>query len=348
MTATSIAAGNALDAGSHDRAGRGSDFAPLRHAVRASGLLRTRRLRYGALIGVDLLAFVGVWAGVYTLGKTWWALLLAVPAALFTMRIVFLGHDVGHHQIARTTKVNDRLGLVVGDLLSGLGSRWWIDKHTRHHASPNQVGKDPDVAIGAAVWTPEQAAARSGRLGAWAARHQAYLYFPMLLLEALNLKVASFRAVRSVRDLTLLCAHVGCYVGGLVLMLGAARAAVFVAVHQGLVGLHLGVVLAPGHKGMPMPAPGSRPDFLRNQELTSRNVNGGRVVEWFLGGLNYQIEHHLFPAMPRPSLRHAQALVRAHCAKLGVPYASESLRTSLALTVRHLHTAGSGAGETAV
>ena len=45
------------------------------------------------------------------------------------------------------------------------------------------------------------------------------------------------------------------------------------------------------------------------QVLTSRNVRGGRVVDFALGGLNYQIEHHLFPSMPRPELAHAQRVV---------------------------------------
>jgi fatty acid desaturase len=322
------------------RAARASDFAPLLRSVRAAGLLRPRRLHYAALIAADLLAYAGVWFAVYSLGASWWALLLAIPAALFTMRIIFLGHDVAHGQIARTSKVNDRMAVVIGDVLSGLGSRWWADKHNRHHANPNQVGADPDVAPGALAWTAEQTAARSSRLGALAARHQGSLYLPMLLGEAFNLKVASFRAVRTVRDVALLSAHLTVYLGGLVLMLGPGRAAVFVVAHQALVGLHLGLVFAPGHKGMAMPAAGTRHDYLRKQVLTTRNVRGGRVVDWLFGGLNYQIEHHLFPSMPRPSLRHAQFLVRTHCAKLDLPYCSETVRASLGLTIRHLHAAG--------
>ncbi|MGQ0629820.1 MAG: fatty acid desaturase family protein [Sporichthyaceae bacterium] len=311
-------------------------------AVRERGHLRPCRLRYAVVIAVDLLAFCGIWAAVYAIGATWWALFLAVPAAVFTTRLMFLGHDVGHQQVARTSKINGVLQLLFGDLLSGLGSRWWIDKHSRHHANPNEVGRDPDVAPGALAWTTEQAAARRSRIGAWAARYQASLFFPMLLLEAVNLKVASFRGARSVRDRTLLLLHAGAYVGGLVLVLGPGRAAVFAVIHHALVGLHLGTAFAPNHKGMPMPEPGSRQDFLRKQVLTSRNVHGGRAVDWFLGGLNYQIEHHLFPSMPRPHLRHVQPMVRAHCANLELPYASESLQASLGLTIRHIHAAGQG------
>jgi fatty acid desaturase len=323
----------------------GTDFAPLLEQVRAGGLLQTRRWRYASLIGIDLLALAAIWAAVATMANTWWVLFLAVPLAVFTTRVIFIGHDAGHRQVARTARGNHVLALLVGDLITGFGSRWWVAKHTRHHANPNHVGKDPDVAPGPPfAWTPEQAAERRGVVGgAWMNRHQAQLYFPLLLGEAINLKVASFRgAARSPRDLFLLCTHLTVYLGGPVALMGPGRAALFVVIHQGLIGLHLGVAFAPNHKGMPMPVPGSRPDFLRKQVLTSRNVTGTRAVDWFLGGLNYQIEHHLFPAMPRPNLRHAQDLVRAHCQSLGLSYTQETLRASLALTLRHLHAVGHG------
>jgi len=74
--------------------------------------------------------------------------------------------------------------------------------------------------------------------------------------------------------------------------------------------------------------------------LTSRNVRGGGVTDWFLGGLNYQIEHHLFPSMPRPNLRLAQPLVREHCARIGLPYTETGLVESYAGALRHLHRVG--------
>jgi fatty acid desaturase len=81
-------------------------------------------------------------------------------------------------------------------------------------------------------------------------------------------------------------------------------------------------------------------DFLRRQVLTSRNVRGSWLVDLVLGGLNYQIEHHLFPTMPRPNLRRAQPLVRAFCQHHGLPYTEASLFGSYAEAVRHLHTVG--------
>ena len=128
----------------------------------------------------------------------------------------------------------------------------------------------------------------------------------MLLLEALSMHVVSLRAVlngpvrrRGLEGL-LLVLHVAGYLTAVLLVLSWPRALAFIAIQHGLFGLYLGCAFAPNHKGMPVLSEEDSLDFLRQQVLTSRNVSGGRLTETMLGGLNYQIEHHLFPAMPRP------------------------------------------------
>jgi fatty acid desaturase len=115
---------------------------------------------------------------------------------------------------------------------------------------------------------------------------------------------------------------------------------VFIAVQQGLLGLYLGLSFAPNHKGMPILDAADNSDFLRRQVLTSRNIRGGPLVDAALGALNYQIEHHLFPSMPRPSLRHAQPIIAQFCRQHGLPYVQTSLIGSYAQTLRHLHAVG--------
>ncbi len=147
----------------------------------------------------------------------------------------------------------------------------------------------------------------------------------MLTLEGLNLSFSSFRALRNpsmkrpVLEGTLLVVHFLVYFGGLFAVLSPGKALAFIAVHQGLFGVYLGSVFAPNHKGMPMIEDGTRLDFLRRQVLTSRNVRGGVLVDVFMGGLNYQIEHHLFPSMPTPALGRAQEITERYCAELGIP-----------------------------
>jgi fatty acid desaturase len=123
-------------------------------------------------------------------------------------------------------------------------------------------------------------------------------------------------------------------------VLPPVKAVAFVAVHQALFGVYLGSSFAPNHKGMPVLTGDERTDFLRSQVLTSRNVRGGPLVDFLLGGLNYQIEHHLFPSMPRPNLRRSQALVRDFCRQHGVAYCQTTLLRSYALALNHLHEVG--------
>jgi fatty acid desaturase len=272
-------------------------------------------------------------------------LALALPAAVLSARCGFVGHDAGHQQIAATRRSNRALALFHGNLLLGMGASWWSDKHNRHHANPNHVGKDPDVEVGALVWTRAQAVERQG-FARFLTRYQAWLFFPMLLLEGLALKVASLRDLRRLdrRDRlvegALLAAHTAGYAALLLAVLPLPQAVAFAALHHALFGLHLGCAFAPNHKGMEMPEEGARWGHLRRQVLTSRNVRGNPVVDFLLGGLNYQIEHHLFPSMPRPHLRLARPLVRAHCASVGVPYTETGLLDSYAQALGHMHEVG--------
>lgn len=68
---------------------------------------------------------------------------------------------------------------------------------------------------------------------------------------------------------------------------------------------------APNHIGMPRVSPTLKLDFLHRQVLVSRNISGGRAVWVVLGGMDYQVEHHLFSSMPQPYLRKVQTLVAA-------------------------------------
>ena len=89
------------------------------------------------------------------------------------------------------------------------------------------------------------------------------------------------------------------------LPLGMAFA--FVGVQMAVFGVYMGASFAPNHKGMPQLPAESKVDFLRRQVLTSRNIRGGTFIDTYMGGLNYQVEHHLFPNMARPHLRSRRA-----------------------------------------
>jgi len=325
--------------------GRWSEYTQLSRQIKQAGLLDRRRGWYLARIGLNLALLAGGWVAFAMLGASWWQLLIAVYLAVVFTQLAFIGHDAGHRQLFRSRRANDQVGLIHANLLVGVSFDWWVAKHNRHHTNPNHQDLDPDISITALAFTTDQATAKQG-LVRLIARHQAWLFFPLLLLEAAHLHLASTKAIlrgsgraNTVEGL-LLVAHVAGYVTALALVLSPLQALVFVVVHQGLFGLYLGCSFAPNHKGMPTLSDADQLDFLRRQVLTSRNVAGSRLVDWGLGGLNYQIEHHLFPNMPRPNLRHAQPLIRAFCQQHDLAYTEANLFGSYAQAIRHLHAAG--------
>ncbi|MFG2736497.1 acyl-CoA desaturase [Streptomyces carpaticus] len=329
----------------------GDEFGPLLRQVKGQGLLERRTGWYAIGIGVNAIALAAVAGAMVALGDTWWTLLLALPLALFSTRTAFIGHDAGHSQIASTRGTNRLIGLIHGNLLLGMSSAWWNDKHNRHHANPNHLDKDPDVGVGVMVWTAHQAEKREG-FGRWLTRNQARLFFPLLLLEGIALKVSSVQMVLSAKgwerqglrprlvEGLLLAAHFTGYVLLLGAVLSPGKAVVFALIHHALFGLHLGSVFAPNHKGMEIPGSEDRWGHLRRQVLTSRNVRGGLVTDWLMGGLNYQIEHHLFPSMARPHLRLVRPLVRHYCREAGVKYTETGLLDSYRQALTHMHAVG--------
>ncbi|WP_329385455.1 fatty acid desaturase family protein [Streptomyces sp. NBC_01716] len=324
----------------------GSEFTSLLRDVRGQDLLARRTGWYARTIAANALCLAAVATGMALIGGSWWVLLLAPVLAVLCARTAFIGHDAGHAQISGDRATNRRIGLIHGNLLLGMSYAWWNDKHNRHHANPNHIDKDPDVAADVLVFTGEQAATRTG-FRAWLTRHQAWLFFPLTLLEGIALKVYGFQDLRSqtgrerLVEGALLVAHVAGYVTLLLTTMPLAHALVFAALHQALFGLHLGMAFAPNHKGMDMPDPdGEKWGHLRRQVLTSRNIRGSVLTDWFLGGLNYQIEHHLFPSMPRPHLKLARPMVEAHCRDLGIPYAETGLVDSYRQALRHMHDVG--------
>lgn len=320
-------------------------YAELAREIRQLGLLRRRPGFYAGLLTTNTLALAIVVTSMVLLRDSWWLMMLAAAFAVVSAQIGFFGHDAGHRQIARRASSSGLIGLIHSNLLNGLSYGWWIDKHNAHHAHPNDLDGDPDVHPGILVFDAEHAVGRRGA-AAWLTRHQAWLFFPLLLLEALNLHVTSIRAVlrpglrNRAAEAVLLAGHFAAYAYLLITTMSLLQAAVFVAIHQGLLGLYLGCSFAPNHKGMPVLPPEQASDPLLRQVMTSRNVRGGPVVDVVLGGLNYQIEHHLFPSMPRPNLRRAQPVVRRFCERHGVPYEEASAFRSYGDVLRHLHAVG--------
>ena len=327
-------------------------YTELAQTVRTAGLNGRTRWFY-LLVFVGLLTgLAGAFTGLVLLQDSWFQLLIAAALGILFTQFAFLGHEASHRQVLASGPANDRLGRVLANLFVGISYSWWMTKHSRHHGNPNTVGKDPDIAPGTVSFRAADAATRTGVV-AWITRRQGWLFFPLLLFVGLDLHQASLRGLFARRrvegralELTLLALRFGAYLGVLFWLLPVGMAFAVLGVQLAVFGVYMGGSFAPNHIGMPIVEAGVRLDFLNKQVLTSRNVAGGWWMTALMGGLNYQIEHHLFPSMPRPHLRRARLLVRQHCDDLAIAYTETSRPAALGIVVRHLSEVGLAAPRT--
>ncbi len=336
--------GSSRDAPSYD--GLPGAYSRLRDQVGRAGLLGRRPYRYALKIGATVVAFAAGWTAFVVVGNSWFIGVVAVLLAMLFTQVVFLGHDAGHQGIARSARVNRCIGMIVGNGLTGLSFGWWVPKHNAHHAHPNEVGRDPDIGAGLVAFGVTPASASGSARIRLRDRLQAPLFLFVLLLQGLGLHVTSLTSVLRRRgrlawiERLLLAGNAVAYLAIVFWVLAPVKAVAFIAIQQSLFGLYLGCTFAPNHKGMPIVAGDARLPFAYRQVVTARNIIGGRCMTFVFGGLNYQIEHHLFPTMARFNLAKAQPLVREFCIEQGLPYRQESLTGSYRDALRSLQPGG--------
>lgn len=331
----------------------GTSFPHLTHAytqvsqaVRQRGLL-DRTYGFYSWLGIGLvLALAGCLAGFVLLGHSWFQLLVAGALGIVLTQVAFLAHEAAHKQVLASGPANERLARVLACGIVGISYSWWTNKHNRHHANPNQVGRDPDIEVDTISFVAQDAAAATG-LRRLITRRQGWLFFPLLTFEGLNLHRLGFQHLfgrgpvkaRS-SELGLVALRFAAFWVPVFWVLPLGMAFAFLGVQLAVFGVYMGASFAPNHKGMPVVERDAKLDFFSKQVRTSRNVAGGWWATWLLGGLNYQVEHHLFPSMPRPQLARARTIVREHCRTLDVPYTETTLWRSYAIVVRYLNEVG--------
>jgi fatty acid desaturase len=273
----------------------------------------------------------------------WVQLLNAAFLAFVFGQTGFIAHDAGHRQGFRSTRTNDGVGLVHGNLLIGMSYGWWLDKHNQHHAHPNEDDLDPDIAIPFIAFSEKDALAKRGILRQFV-KYQSILFFPLLLFESLSLRFGSIEYLIREKDwkfrgveALLLLLHFVWFFAAIFLALPFWQALAFIVIQQALFGFYLSTVFAPNHKGMLVVSKEDKLDYLRQQVLTARNVRAHPITDFWYGGLNYQIEHHLFPGMARNKLAEAQKVIRKFCEEHGVSYYETSMPRSYVEILQYLH-----------
>lgn len=323
--------------------------------VRAEGLLAKRPSFYIIRLVVLSVVAAGFWTLAILTGfaldqSQWWILLgfgLAALLGITSAQYGFIAHEAAHRQVFRSNRANDALGLVLANLFAGLSYGFWLRKHNKHHQRPNQIGEDPDIAIRVLSFTTESKLAKKG-VERWFSDRQGYLFPLLLFFTGFDLLLDSMLALgRTERPLKtrilefslMVVRQVLPYIA-MGLIFGWLWAIALWFVMMLTFGFFMGAAFAPNHKGMPLIAKDSKIDFFERQVLTSRNIRGSWLKDNLMGGLNYQVEHHLFPSMARPYLRRAHEIVAQYCKEHDITLVEMNLISSYRVIMKHLNQVG--------
>jgi fatty acid desaturase len=323
-----------------------SDFSKVLQSAQSLDLMRRAYTYYAFRISMLAIALAGICVAFALIGDSWIQMAVAAGLGIVLTQIIFYSHDAAHRQIFQSHKANEMTALIMGTLVAGVSLGWWNNKHNKHHAAPNQIGKDSDIAAAVVHFYPPEKSPRRG-FPSFMYRHQGWWFFPLLTVEMLNLHAQSIQTLVTRRgikhrwtELTMMLVRLVGYPALLFIFLSPGRAAAFLGVQLAVTGLYLGTSFAASHIGMAILPRDSRIDFFRRQVLTSRNVSGGRVASFAMGGLNYQIEHHLFPSMPRPNLHKVRPIVQNFCANNDIDYNEVSILRAWHIVATYLNRVG--------
>ena len=340
-------------------------FEQLRQEIDRDGLYETRMSFYawlglwlGALLVTAVYLTVRATTVLHTVGA-------AAVFALFLQQCAFVGHDSAHNGITHHRNVDIMIGMVVGPLLTGISTAWWKRSHNAHHVVTNSVSHDPDIqhipffAVTADLFK---------RGGVWSHYHRRFfhfdgaaklllsyqhlLYYPVMCFARWNLYVQGwlllldFKTKTDYRAFEILClfTHYG-WLSYVVSCLPSWQLRLlWLLVSHMIAGiLHVQITIShfsmPTYDGPSLPGVQHGEEFLLQQLHTSMDLNSGPLNDWFYGGLQWQVVHHVFPRVPRHNLPEVKRRLQAMCKAHGLVYKSVGWWAGNAEIYRTLHRA---------
>jgi cytochrome b involved in lipid metabolism len=252
----------------------------------------------------------------------------AIFMGLFWQQCGWLSHDFAHHQVFTDRKYNNYVVYFLGNVCQGFSLAWWKSKHNLHHAVPNVAGYDPDIdTMPFLAWSDKLLEGELEGLPHFLIKYQYIFYFPLLMAARLSWLIQSIlyansRAKERTTELATLGLHY-LWVGTVCIsFVGITQGLIFFAMSQAITGLLLATAFALNHNGMDIVDKDKQPDFSTLQIITGRDVLPGPlgVFHWYMGGLDMQVEHHLFPSVPRHNLRKVQELYIPIAKRNGIKY----------------------------
>jgi fatty acid desaturase len=330
----------------HETVISSTDLGALRADLASAGVFRHRTAATWTKLLLLLAAFALMTAAVVAV--PWWCALILIPlAAVPAIAMAMIAHEAAHGSFSASRIHNLIVLHAVFPLFGGLSAQHWIEKHNRkHHGHPNVAGKDPDIEIWPMALSRD-AYEQSGRMRRWVQRHlQGYLFWPLTLFLGFVMRIESWRHIaRAIRQGGLtgpLAADIACLVGHYTLWLvvpslwfGVGPVLAFYGGLWAIGGLLLALVFAPAHMGLPVVSGHENPWL--HQLTSTRNFSMPRWLSWFFVGLDFQVEHHLFPRIPHQHLPQASAIARDWCARIGAPHQRLPYAAAVVDVTRHMH-----------
>ena len=288
-------------------------------------------------LSIHILFVFGGMVGFLATGKPWLGAICLCISAVGTVGVATNSHTSSHYATSNKSWLNEALSYLGHPALTGLSATYWWHKHVvTHHSAPNVIGEDGDADL--LPWfamTADEVHASQGFRRFYYQRLQFWAFPFALAMNAFSIQVSGWRfligRLRDSRrrrahwiDLAAMLSH---YTLFLVLpCLWWPPSAVFLTwvLRSVLLGYGLYAVLAPAH--FPAEALRStreslnRDDFLALQTMATINFRTGRLGRFVCSGLEYQIEHHLFPNISHVHYPQMSVAVRKFCQEQGLPY----------------------------
>jgi len=328
-----------------------SDFRDLRLKLKRDGMFNSSKPYYAMVAARTLSLAVAAYAALWLWGRSWAGFTAsAALLALFWQQCGWLAHDLCHNQVFENRGWNTIGGLMVGGVWAGFSVDWWKGKHNTHHAAPNEVTAggmpvDPDIdTLPLIAWSPDLLGTVKDPAYRAFLRMQHVLFFPLLTFARLswaqqsaahpNHTAKHTANARPTAEKLSLLLHYAWLAAFALSRLRPLPALLYVALAQLIAGFILSLVFVQNHNGMEIYS--ATRDFFTAQIVSTRDIDGSLFNDFFTGGLNYQVEHHLFPTLPRHNLGRVRRMVMEICHKHGLAYESCSLPQGTAKVLKTL------------
>jgi fatty acid desaturase len=267
--------------------------------------------------------------------------------AQLVTQLAYLSHDAGHRAITRDRRWIQIIGHFGMTFLTGFSFSWWMHSHDNHHEKLNE--RDHDLAMKYSLVLAVHDDAVRGKRGLahallrWQG-HYVWLVMPFyhfaMMVDGLVWIARNPRTTRI--DQLVLPGYLALWFVVPVLWIGWKLAAIHWLAESMIASVYLVLTFIVHHVGKKVILPSDEPGMtlLRQQLETTRTLGTWRIFDWYYSGLNYHIEHHLFPWVPHWRYRKLRFLVQDFCRKNGIAYREQGFWSAVVEVFVHLRRVG--------